>query len=390
MDEAVWVVAGGPMQVPLVRELVSRGHKVVVSDGSVECPARGIADIFLQLDTFDIAGHIRAARELSRNVKIRAVLTVAADCHETVSAVAEHLNLPGLPRLISQSLRRKDFFRKKLKDSGILQPQFFVSESLNEARALVSDMACDFVLKATDNSGSRGMAFFKKGEVIDQWSFDRAKSCGTSGLVLLEEALKPDNSPSELSVETLWLDGEMRLLNCVHRLFRDDLEKLGLSSLGLSGRNWGVEIGHVNPALLSESQAGEVGETMEIVGKAFGFDSLTMPTILKGDLMHVRNRFAVLEATPRLSGGWDSSGTTLLRGGNFQVGFTKLLLGDDPQVVLDRDFKFSSPDLYAAAMTVSPGGAPDSMDRLFGLGVGVTAHEAIENATASIPEESKS
>ena len=388
MDEAVWVVAGGPMQVPLVRELVSRGHKVVVSDGSAECPAGEIADIFLEMDTLDVSGHIRAANELSKNLNIRAVLTVAADCHETVSAVAEHLNLPGLPRSVSQSLRRKDLFRTKLRDSGVLQPQYFVSKNLEEARALVSDMACDFVLKATDNSGSRGMTFFKKEEVIDEGSFDRARSSGTSGLVLLEEALKPDQSPSELSVETLWIEGKMTLLNCVHRLFRDDLEKLGLDSLGLSGRRWGVEIGHINPALLSASQVEMVRETMEIVGQAFGFDSLAFPAVLKGDLMHARNRFAVIEATPRLSGGWDSSGTTLLRGGNFQVGFTRLLLGEDWNAVVNSDFRFSQPEVFAAAMTVSPPDAMDSMNRLFGLGVGPTAHEAIRNATEWIQEES--
>ncbi|MDA8777076.1 hypothetical protein N9M74_00345 [Pontimonas sp.] len=389
MDEAVWVIAGGPMQVPLVRDLRTEGLKVVVSDGSADCPAGEIADIFVEIDTFDITGHIRVAQELASEVKIRAVLTVAADCHETVSAVSEYLDLPGLPRSISRSLRRKDLFRTELSDSGVLQPKYFISENLEEAQEFVSKMGCDFVLKATDNSGSRGMTFFKTGEVIDQGSFDRARFAGTSGLVLVEEALKPDHSPSEISAETLWIEGEMILLNCVHRLFRDDLEKLGLDSLGLSGRRWGVEIGHINPALLSTSQVEGVRETMEIVGKAFGFDALDFPAILKGDLMHARDRFAVLEATPRLSGGWDSSGTTLLRGGNFQVGFSRLLLGDDLKAVVENDFKFSQPDKFAAAMTVSPSDALDSMNRLFGMGVGMTAHEAIENATASIPKESQ-
>ena len=375
------------MQVPLVRELKKQGRKVIVSDGNSDCPAASYADVFLQIDTFDLSGHLEAAREISKSTKVGAVLTVAADCHETVSAICEYLQLPGVPREVSNSLRRKDRFRKTLEGSGALQPRFFVVESLAEAQELALGMACDFVLKATDNSGSRGMTFFKQTEVIDQSSFDRAISAGTSGLVLVEEALNPDQSPSEISVETLWVEGEMTLLNSVHRLFRDDLEKLGMDLSGLSGRKWGVEIGHINPALLSSANLEKVQRTMEIVGRAFGFDHFEFPAILKGDLMHARGDFAVLEATPRLSGGWDSSGTTLLRGGNFQVGLANLLLGREPKIVLESDFRFTSPELFAAAMTVSPIDALDGMDRLFGLGVGASAVEAIQSATANIQKE---
>lgn len=388
MDEVIWIVAGGPMQVPLAQELRQRGRKLIVSDGSSDCPAASYADVFLQLDTFDIPSHLKSARELSERIKIIAVLTVAADCHETVNAICESLDLPGVPRGISNALRRKDRFRKTLEGSGVFQPKFFIADQLAEAQEFASSMSCDFVLKATDNSGSRGMTFFKKTEVIDQCSFDRAVSAGTSGLVLVEEALRPDHSPSEVSVETLWIEGKMTLLNSVHRLFRDDLETLGMDSAGLSGRKWGVEIGHINPALLSSAQREKVRKTMEIVGNAFGFNSLKFPAILKGDLMHVRDGFAVLEATPRLSGGWDSSGTTLLRGGNFQVGLTNLLLGEDPKLVLESDFKYTRPEVFAAAMTASPFDAFDSMDRIFGLGVGTSAIEAIQSATANIQEES--
>ena len=54
----------------------------------------------------------------------------------------------------------------------------------------------------------------------------------------------------------------------------------------------------------------------------------------------------IIELTPRLSGGWDSSGTTLLRGADFQAGILHLALG----YPLDLDlwckyFEFKSPNL---------------------------------------------
>lgn len=384
---AIWVLAGGPMQIPLIRELKQAGFAVIVSDGSSACPAAELADVFMELDTFDVPGHLDAAQEIIRTLKIQAVLTVAADCHETVSALAEHLGLPGVPRAISRSLRRKDHFRQIMKDAGVLQPEFFLVDSLGDAQERARQLDCDIVLKATDNSGSRGMTFLQRGQEITHQDFDRALKAGTSGVVLVEEALRPNHTPSELSVETLWVEGEMVLLNCVHRLFRDDLEKLGLSSAGLSGRRWGVEIGHINPAELDEHQIEAVRETMLSVGKTFGFDSLESPAVLKGDLMHSTKGLAVLEATPRLSGGWDSSGTTLARGANFQVGFTRLLLGANPRTVFEEDFSFSHPDLFSAAMTLSPADALDSMGRLFGLGTGKTAMEAIQDAISNIREE---
>ncbi len=387
MEKAVWVVAGGAMQVPLIRELKKMGLALVVSDGDSECEAAALADIFLEIDTFDAEAHIQASQEVSRVLKILAVITVAADCHETVSIVAEAMDLPGIPSPISRLLRRKDLFRAAIDGLPVLQPRYLVAGDIEEARAAASRLGSSYLLKATDNSGSRGMTAFREGEEIHEDAYLLARNSGTSGLVLVEEALQPDQSPSEISVETLWLGGKMIILNSVHRLFRNDLESFSLHLEGMSGRNWGVEVGHINPAKLSDSQAEKVRLTMECVGNALGFSGLRYPAILKGDLMHTNGDIAVLEATPRLSGGWDSSGTTLMRGANFQKGFAKLLLGYDSGDVLASDFSYSRPELFAAAMSESPPNALDSIGRVFGLGSGTTAEEAIVLAARNLSEE---
>lgn len=375
------------MQVPLIRELKKMGFALVVSDGDSECEAAALADIFLEIDTFDAEAHIQASQEVSRALRVVAVITVAADCHETVSILAEEMDLPGLPSSISRILRRKDLFRAAIDGLPVLQPRYVVAGDIEEARAGASRLDSSYVLKATDNSGSRGMTAFGKGVEIHEDAYLLARNSGTSGLVLVEEALQPDQSPSEISVETLWLGGKMMVLNSVHRLFRNDLESFGLYLDGMSGRDWGVEVGHINPARLSDSQAEKVRATMESVGNALGFSDLRHPAILKGDLMHSNGDIAVLEATPRLSGGWDSSGTTLMRGANFQSGFAKLLLGYDPDDVLASDFSFSRPDLFAAAMSESPPNAVDSIGRVFGLGSGPNAEEAIVSAVRNISGE---
>ena len=47
---------------------------------------------------------------------------------------------------------------------------------------------------------------------------------------------------------------------------------------------------------------------------------------------------SIIELTPRLSGGWDSSGTTLARGADFQAGIIRLALGDALDLDLWRKY----------------------------------------------------
>ena len=73
----VWVIAGGIMQIPLMEEIKSRGLKIFCTDGDKNCPGAGIADQFVQLDTYDVYGHLDLAASMSD--KPIAVLTAGAD-----------------------------------------------------------------------------------------------------------------------------------------------------------------------------------------------------------------------------------------------------------------------------------------------------------------------
>jgi biotin carboxylase len=96
------------------------------------------------------------------------------------------------------------------------------------------------IVKATGSSGSRGHTKGTKADFQDNafaaTALLRASTHSHGSSYLVEELL----TGVELSVETLWLDGEMIPLNAVERPFSDDPE-------------FSVELGHLNPWLGDES-----------------------------------------------------------------------------------------------------------------------------------------
>ena len=108
--------------------------------------------------------------ELQFNYEIKGVLTVAADCHETVAHVAKYLQLPGIDPEISNICRQKHKTRKILTDAGLLQPRFIVVDNIHDAREFAKKINVPVVMKATDNSGSRGFSFIESANLWHGWS----------------------------------------------------------------------------------------------------------------------------------------------------------------------------------------------------------------------------
>jgi hypothetical protein len=71
--EWVLIVAGGILQEPAVRAAHELGYKVLLTDRDPDCHCVSLADEFVELDTYDVAGHIELAR--SRRGALAAVFT---------------------------------------------------------------------------------------------------------------------------------------------------------------------------------------------------------------------------------------------------------------------------------------------------------------------------
>jgi len=384
--KAVWLFAGGPMQRPAAEKIKERGFDLIMTDGSEDCALRKMADEFVLLDTFDIPGNIKKADELKEKYDIRAIFTSGADCHETVANVARHLELPGIDPRISHICRYKYETRELLTKAGIPQPKYKIAKTYEEALKALDEIGLPAAIKPPNNSGSRGFSRIGTKEDLTPELFEHAVRNGTTSTVIIEQLLIPlTGEIAEQSAETLWYDGEMMWLNWVDRLFRKDFELF--PALWKDEENpyknisWAVELAHINPAMHEESTRQATEDMIRRAGVALGMDKQKGGHLLKADIMLTPEGPRILELTPRLSGGWDSSWSTPRRGADFIGGMLGFALGEKltPEY-MKHYFTYHDEKLFASMVSLVKMDAKDCIGRRFALGAAYDRTESLKEA----------
>jgi len=70
----------------------------------------------------------------------------------------------------------------------------------------------------------------------------------------------------------------------------------------------------------------------------------------------------ILELTPRLSGGWDSSGTTPARGADFIGGVTEICKNNDiNNDIIGKYFSFKNKELFSSVVAYAKKGSTDNI-----------------------------
>lgn len=283
-DKYVWIVAGGIMQIPLIKEVKSRGYKIILSDGNLNAPGSEFADTFIRLDTYDIQGHIDISQVIHE--KPIAVLAAGADVGPTVSAIAEELNLPAERLDVALRCRNKLSVRETLKAPHPAYTRMDFSElsphtrwKVTCARFNVEPYPC--VVKPLEKAGSRGISL-----VRNAWGWTSA----------LRKARLHDNRMNRACIvekfilgaeyATDWMvkDGNVKFLNGVYRRFDKKV--------------FGLERAHFNPWKPPREVYALVKDTVDKLGVTFG--------PFKCDLIYNSQLgWVVIETATRLSGGFD-------------------------------------------------------------------------------------
>jgi biotin carboxylase len=374
------------MQRLAAEKIKALGYALILTDGSPSCAVRPMADAFVHLDTFDIPGNVARADELRTRYDIGAVFTAGADCHETVAALARHLGLHGIDPAIAHLCRYKNRTRERLRASGIPQPMLREAGTHEQAIAAAEEIGFPIALKATDNSGSRGFSRIDSRQDLTPAAFQRARENGTTGIVIVEELLLPQQGTiAEQSVETVWYEGQMRWLNWVDRLFRKDFDSIAHP---WSDRDdpyreisWAIELGHLNPAEHSGQVRRDVEALVRRAGDSIGMGIQKGGHILKADIMLTTKGPMILELTPRLSGGWDSALSTPERGADFIGGALRLALGEKLDEEIWRGhFAYRNPTRGIAVLAQVRQEAEDCFGREFAWGAGPDRAAALQAA----------
>ena len=286
----LWIVGGGPMQVPVVEEARALGLGTICSDRDVSCECAGIVDIFLEIDTHDIDGHLLAVDELlTRDIIISGVLAAGIDAPETMARLAQSLGLPGVSPKIAHLVNNKALFRQRLVELGVPVPKFarVFEDDLPIVTSVAAMVGYPLIVKNTDSSGSRGARILHApdAEVLEAAARESiAVSRSRSALI---EAFWEG---PEQTVETLF-DASGRF----HRCFITDraFDK---------SEGFALEVGLRHPSVLPKEVQDEMFAIAEDVGRRLG---ITIGAA-KYDFILTSEGPRIIEMTVRLSGGFDA------------------------------------------------------------------------------------
>ena len=302
------IIGGGVFQVPAIKTAKSMGLKVVVTDYNREAEGMLLADYPIEVSTRNINLTVNIAKQFHRSCPLDGVMTVGTDASQTVAAVADALNLPGIPFEVAERATDKIKMRQVLKGRGVPIPDFRPIWTLEECQKAVQDMPLPLVIKPCDNMGARGV---RKIERLDDLipAFREAKEASISGKLILEEFMEGP----ELSLDAL--------------VFDDTIHITGVADRIIERAPYFVEVGHTLPSALPEKQQARAVEVFKQAISALGIDI----GAAKGDIKITPEGPKIIEIAARLSGGWMSAYTyPLATGVNLYKAAIQVALGETP------------------------------------------------------------
>lgn len=212
--EHVIIVGASDLVMPAFR--IARddlGLGIIAVDYSPDAPGMKYADVPIVISTKDVDAVVAALKDLNRKYCIKGVFTCGADVEITVAAVAEELNLPGIPLEVARRCNDKLLMHRYL-DSRQFSAKagYRLVKTLDEAVSASDDIGFPCIVKPLDNCASRGVQ-----RVLSQVDLPAAYELAVSfngdrgSEVLIEECLEGNKH----TVEMLCCDDQWYLLSII-------------------------------------------------------------------------------------------------------------------------------------------------------------------------------
>lgn len=247
----ILIIGAGPLQKPAIDKAKERGLEVVAVDQDPHSVGFQNADVCVPISTTDIPAVIMAAQEH----RVDGVMTLCTDMPiRTVAAVAEACGLIGLDRETSMRVTDKAVMRQCLLENGLPGPRFYRVDSRQAYDTACASLGGSFVVKPTDNSGSRGVFLVQDSADHEQRNkaFVHSNRHARTGAIIVEEYMEGE----EVSVETLSIDGNVHVLQITDKV--------------TTGAPFFVEMGHSQPTRLSSTKANSIARVAKLAVKALG------------------------------------------------------------------------------------------------------------------------
>lgn len=243
--KTIMILGASILQLPAILKAKHMGLQTIAVDMDKNAIGFKDADICLEISTTDIPNVVAAAKKYN----VDGVMTLASDMPiRTVAAVAKELNLVGINEDTALKATNKALMRECLQEHDVPIPAFFRVNDYDDYLATIQQFKGKFMIKPTDNSGSRGV--FLVEDINDKktinYAYDYSKKSSRIDEIIVEEYMEGP----EVSVETLSIDGKVHVIAITDKL--------------TTGAPRFVEMGHSQPSCL----ANDIKEQIALVATA--------------------------------------------------------------------------------------------------------------------------
>ena len=310
--KAVLVFGVGPLQESIIKRAKLMGLYTVGIDPVANATCRDAVDAFEVVGGQDFDGTCAVVEKYG----IDAIVTAATDKPLVMMArIAEKYGFPFYSIETAQWSTDKFQMKQRFMEGGVPCAKGRLVKSVEET----ADMVYPVIVKPRDNSGSRGVKLCRSKEELAA-SMSEAFEVSKLDTVLVEEYIEGP----EYSIEGLHYDGKAEVIQFTEKKTTEF--------------PYNVELGHKQPANLTDVQKQAIREIVSKIGKALIFENCPSHTELK---VNERGIF-VIETSPRLGGDYITSTLVPLSTGiNMEDQLLHIALGEKVDTTTGRFEKAS-------------------------------------------------
>ncbi len=317
--KAVLIFGCGPLQKSIINRAKLMGLYTVGIDPCEDATCRNDVDAFEVVGGQDYEGTCAVVEKYG----IDAIVTAATDKPLVMMArIAEKYGFPFYSVETAQWSTDKFQMKLRFMEGGVP----CAKGRLVKSAAEVEDFEYPVIVKPRDNSGSRGVKLCRNKEELEQ-SMAEALEYSKLDSVLVEEFIEgPEYSIEALhynaiSHSPLAISGNEPTANSQ----QPRAKVIQFTEKKTTEFPYNVELGHIQPANISEENKQKIREIISKIGAALHFENCPSHTELK---INDRGTF-IIETSPRLGGDYITSTLTPLSTGvNMEDELLKIALGE--------------------------------------------------------------
>lgn len=314
MDKKSVLIFGvGELQKSIIERAKLMGLFVVGIDPCADAVCKDSVDAFEVVGGQDYEGTLAVAKKYN----ISAVVTAATDKPLVMMArVAKELGLRFYSEETAVWSTDKFQMKQRFIEGGIPCAKGRLISKAEEA----SDFYFPVIAKPRDNSGSRGVILCGNAEELSA-AIDEALQYSKLETILVEEFMEGQ----EYSIESLHYDGKSEVIQFTEKTTTEF--------------PYNVELGHKQPANLSEEQKDNIKQLISKIADCMHFENCASHTELK---INERGIF-IIETSPRLGGDYITSTLVPISTGiNIEDQLLNIAFGNEVDTQIGRVKKASA------------------------------------------------